>query len=117
MSTLKSIPLLIVTLLPLAARAEEGRIQLAGPWRLRLDTDDAGLRENWPAAPLVTADRITLPNTTDRAGFGFALDPNTMLHAAPFPATTRFPGVKEPDSGRRTRLSRASAPVRRPRVV
>lgn len=69
---------------------------LAGEWRLRLDAEDQGLTANWPDAPLVGNDRITLPNTTDRAGFGFALDTNTMLYGAPFPVTTRFPGVKAP---------------------
>jgi hypothetical protein len=71
-------------------------LSLAGTWRLRLDPADQGVTANWPAAPLVGNDRITLPDTTDRAGFGFALDTNTMLHAGPFPVTTRFPGVKEP---------------------
>jgi hypothetical protein len=71
-------------------------LDLSGPWRLRLDAEDKGVNANWSATPLVSNDRITLPNTTDRAGFGFPLDTNTMLHAAPFPVTTRFPGVKEP---------------------
>jgi hypothetical protein len=71
-------------------------IDLAGEWRLRLDAEDQGVRANWPAAPLTGSDRIPLPNTTDRAGFGFALDTNTLLHPVPFPLTTRFPGVKEP---------------------
>ena len=71
-------------------------LDLAGTWRLRLDAADEGLAAGWPAAPLEGDDRITLPNTTDLAGFGFALDTNTMLHPVPFPATTRFPGVKEP---------------------
>ena len=71
-------------------------LDLAGEWRLRLDPQDEGVRANWPAAPVAGTDRITLPSTTDLAGFGFALDTNTMLHAAPFPVTTRFPGVKEP---------------------
>jgi len=71
-------------------------IDLAGEWRLHLDPEDRGGREHWPASPLPGNDRIALPNTTDRAGFGFALDTNTMLHGAPFPVTTRFPGVKEP---------------------
>ena len=70
-------------------------LDLSGEWRLRLDAEDQGVSANWPASPLVTADRIRLPNTTDLAGFGFPLDTNTMLHAAPFPVTTRFPGVKE----------------------
>lgn len=71
-------------------------LNLAGEWRLRLDADDAGLKDNWPRTPLSTPDRIALPNTTDRAGFGFALDTNTMRHTGPFPVTTRFPGIAEP---------------------
>ena len=71
-------------------------ISLAGDWRLRLDPEDQGLTADWPSRPLITADHISLPNTTDRAGFGFALETNSMLHAVPFPVTTHFPGVKEP---------------------
>lgn len=81
----------------LGVAAADASLDLAGEWRLRLDAEDAGLAANWPAAPLATADRIALPNTTDLAGFGFALDTNTMRHAAPFPVTTRFPGVREPE--------------------
>jgi len=80
----------------MAAGVAGETLDLAGPWRLRLDAEDRGVAAGWPAAPLAGGDRITLPNTTDRAGFGFALDTNTMAHAAPFPVTTRFPGVKEP---------------------
>ncbi len=76
-------------------RARES-LNLAGEWRLRLDADDVGLQADWPRTTLNTPDRIDLPNTTDRAGFGFALDTNTMRHAAPFPVTTRFPGIAEP---------------------
>jgi beta-galactosidase len=72
-------------------------LNLAGEWRLRLDADDAGLKDNWPRTPLSTPDRIALPNTTDHAGFGFALDTNTMRHTGPFPVTTRFPGIVEPE--------------------
>ncbi len=71
-------------------------LDLAGEWRLRLDAEDLGQRADWPTHPLASDDRITLPNTTDLAGFGFLLNTNTMMHAAPFPVTTRFPGVKEP---------------------
>lgn len=71
-------------------------LNLAGEWRLRLDADDVGLQADWPRTPLNTPDRIDLPNTTDRAGFGVALDTNTMRHSAPFPVTTRFPGIAEP---------------------
>ncbi len=73
------------------------RVSLAGEWRLRLDAADEGMRANWPSAPMEGNDRILLPNTTDLAGFGAALDTNTMRHASPFPVTTRFPGVKEPE--------------------
>ena len=83
-------------LLATLVRTAGDTINLAGEWRLRLDAEDQGVKADWPAAPLMGKDRIALPNTTDCAGFGFALDTNTMLHATPFPATTRFPGVKEP---------------------
>lgn len=92
-------PLVLWTLASISlvlGEAKDGTLDLAGEWRLRLDPQSEGISANWFAAPLATTDRITLPNTTDRAGFGFALDTNTMLHAAPFPVTTRFPGVKEP---------------------
>ncbi len=82
-------------MLAFSASAED-TFDLSGEWRLRLDAEDEGLSANWPGAPLVGSDRIRLPNTTDLAGFGFPLDTHTMLHAAPFPVTTRFPGVKEP---------------------
>lgn len=84
-----------VTLFALVS-ANGAALDLAGAWRLRLDPQDTGFAANWPATPLATADRIVLPNTTDRAGFGFPLDTNAMLHPVPFPVTTRFPGVKEP---------------------
>ena len=71
-------------------------LDLAGKWRLRLDASDQGISSNWPATPIKGDDCITLPNTTDLAGYGFELNTNTMLHAAPFPVTTRFPGVQEP---------------------
>jgi len=71
-------------------------LNLSGLWRLRLDAADEGIASGWPAAPIPGEERIRLPNTTDLAGFGSPLDPNTMLHAARFPVTTRFPGVQEP---------------------
>ena len=83
-------------LLALPIGAATATLDLAGEWRLRLDPEAQGRNANWPATPLAGDDRITLPNTTDRAGFGFPLDTNTMRHAAPFPLTTRFPGVKDP---------------------
>lgn len=71
-------------------------LDLSGLWRLRLDATDEGIAAGWSAAPIPGEECIHLPNTTDLAGFGSPLDTNTMLHAAPFPVTTRFPGVKEP---------------------
>lgn len=99
MRTLPSFPRLAalgLMSLTIALASTQTSLDLAGEWRLRLDAEDAGLAANWAAAPLATTDRIQLPNTTDLAGLGFALDTNTMSHATPFPATTRFPGVKEP---------------------
>lgn len=92
----------LLSLLPLAllstgpAYAIGDSLNLAGEWRLRLDVSDHGVAAHWPAAPLAGEKRINLPGTTDLAGFGFPLDQSTMLHATPFPVTTRFPKVKEP---------------------
>lgn len=72
-------------------------LHLAGPWQLRLDPEDRGVREQWSANPLPNPATITLPTTTDLAGFGFPLDLQTLRHATNYPTTTRFPGVKEPE--------------------
>ena len=81
-----------------AARANRERhfLSLAGTWRLRLDPKDEGISDNWAGARLRTSDSISLPGTTDLAGFGFALDTKSMRHATPYPPVTRFPGVSEP---------------------
>ncbi|MCC6233222.1 MAG: hypothetical protein IT580_11300 [Verrucomicrobiales bacterium] len=87
-------------LLPAPLRAESATLalDLAGTWRVRLDPKDEGVSARWFATPHVSmgTDTIPLPGTTDIAGLGFALDTNTMLHATPFPTTTRFPGVQDP---------------------
>ncbi len=72
------------------------KFDLSGDWRLRLDPEDIGLRSGWSATALVGTESILLPNTTDRAGLGFPLDPQTMTYPCPYPVTTLFPGVKEP---------------------
>lgn len=89
---------LVILVFPgnLRLQAESLEQSLAGAWRVRLDPEDVGIVANWPAAPLLTSSRIVLPGTTDRAGLGSPLDTNTMLHGTPFPVTTRFPGVNEP---------------------
>src|SRR5512137_1293631 len=71
-------------------------MSLAGEWKLRLDPQDEGIRAGWAGRPMVSEDRIRLPNTTDLAGMGFPLDTNSMQYPVSFPATTRFPGVAEP---------------------
>ena len=93
----RALVLALPCLLAALAGAVGGPLDLAGPWRVRLDPQDRGVAANWPASPLAGGDPITLPNTTDRAGFGSPLDTNTMRHTEPFPGTTRFPGVKEPE--------------------
>ncbi len=88
--------ILVCLLLAISNGHAKDWMNLAGAWRLRLDPDDQGAQAGWAAAPLTNGNTILLPNTTDRAGFGFALDTNTMRHATAFPVTTRFPAVKEP---------------------
>ncbi|MCC7374741.1 MAG: hypothetical protein IT581_08795 [Verrucomicrobiales bacterium] len=71
-------------------------LDLGGPWRVRLDGADLGLREGWGTQGIGSKSTMLLPGTTDLAGLGSRLDTNVMLHGEPFPVTTRFPGVKEP---------------------
>ncbi len=72
-------------------------LDLSGPWQIRLDDKDAGLRARWFAQPLATKTTIVLPNTTDLAGLGHRLNFRTLRHDGPFPTTTRFPAAKDPD--------------------
>ncbi len=88
--------LCLATALSFVACADSLHLNLAGTWRLRLDPADAGLTAGWPSTPIASTNVITLPGTTDLAGFGFPLDTNTMLHAVAYPVTTRFPAAKEP---------------------
>ncbi len=53
-------------------------------------------RDQWAAASLLSDTTILLPGTTDLAGLGYALNLKEMRYACPYPVTTRFPGVKEP---------------------
>jgi len=51
-----------------ATRAQTDAITLAGKWQFQLDPRDAGLAEGWFGR--ILAGKITLPTTTDLAGFG-----------------------------------------------
>jgi beta-galactosidase/beta-glucuronidase len=79
-----------------SAAAERATLSLAGQWQVRLDPRDQGLQAGWPTRPMASTNEISLPNTTDKAELGIALDTNTMRYSVSFPVTTRFPGVKEP---------------------
>ena len=94
MKTLLS--MLGILLIAVATAAADDTLDLSGDWRVRLDPEDQGLRSGWPATALVGTESIRLPNTTDRAGLGFPLDPQTMTYPCSYPVTTLFPGVKEP---------------------
>lgn len=74
------------------AAASPDRLSLAGSWRVRLDLEDVGRAEGWHQKPLVEPQRMELPGTTDLAGLGPALDPDTLRYPVEFPYT-RFPGV------------------------
>ena len=65
------------------------RVDLAGSWALRLDPDDRGVAAAWYAAPLDARDRMVLPRTTDRAGFG---EPATDLNPGHLTRPHRFVG-------------------------
>jgi beta-galactosidase/beta-glucuronidase len=77
-----------------AAAADDGNneLKLAGSWRFRLDPDGVGQRSRWFAESLGD-ETIQLPGTTDQAGKGYTLDPQTMSYAVPFDHST-FPGTQ-----------------------
>ena len=61
-----SIALLFLSLdIPTQAQDVES---LSGTWQFRLDPEDKGLKENWQGTSFT--DHITLPGTTDEAGYG-----------------------------------------------
>ncbi len=90
---LLAIPTLVILLLTSVASANE-RLSLAGPWRVRLDNNDQGTKQQWFKKPLSDHQVIALPGTTDLAGLGHQLDIASMGYPAQFPYT-RFPGVAE----------------------
>ncbi len=94
MKTLLS--MLGILLIAVTTATADDTLDLSGDWRLRLDPEDQGLRSGWSANALLEPGSIHLPNTTDRAGLGVPLDPQTMSYPCPYPVTTLFPGVKEP---------------------
>ncbi len=51
-----------------ALSAAELSVDLAGPWRFRLDVDDAGIQQRWFATDL--PDRIQLPGSLQAQGYG-----------------------------------------------
>lgn len=53
---------------PAASSAAEDGVDLAGPWRFRLDPDDAGVPQRWFASDL--PDHIQLPGSLQAQGYG-----------------------------------------------
>ncbi len=78
------------------ATAAPAHVSLAGAWRVGLDPTDVGQKDAWFERPLASEVDLTLPGTTDLAGLGFPLDPETLRYDTGFPYT-RFPGVAEPE--------------------
>lgn len=70
---------------PSAFSGELPVLPLAGTWRVALDPRDQGLDEAWFDRALPGELTMRLPGTTDQAGLGTALDPETMTYPAPPP--------------------------------
>ncbi|MFO8014609.1 MAG: hypothetical protein R6X20_15030 [Phycisphaerae bacterium] len=86
----------------------ERTISLAGEWAFRLDPRGVGEKENWAAEDLPR--RISLPGSTDEAGYGEPLE-KVRLGSLNRPVTYRGPAwyqkrviVPEGWAGRRVRL-------------
>ena len=75
-----------------ATSGEHGRVvqSLAGEWRLRLDPRAVGEGEGWFTMQLA-GQTMALPGTTDLAGIGYALDPDTMRYPVAF-LDSEWPG-------------------------
>ncbi|MFO0892466.1 MAG: glycoside hydrolase family 2 TIM barrel-domain containing protein [Isosphaeraceae bacterium] len=69
-------PLLVSLALITPARAAE-TIDLSGSWRLRIDREDRGLRENWHAGPLAGDDTVQLPGMMQAQGKGDPVSEHT----------------------------------------
>lgn len=69
--------LLIGLIAVVAAQAEPPRptVSLDGVWQFRLDPDDVGVKEKWPATDAAALpDQITVPGAWDAQGFGKETD-------------------------------------------
>lgn len=64
----KVIFFLLVNLCVSAFAQIQNTQSLSGTWQFRLDPEDKGLKENWQGVSFT--DHITLPGTTDEAGYG-----------------------------------------------
>ncbi len=85
-------------------------ISLAGEWQVKLDPQNLGFDERWFASP-ISADVISLPNTTDLAGIGFKLNEESMSYPAEF-VDSVWPG-----RGATQRLDESGHLVRDPMYV
>ena len=56
-------------------RSSKRELSLAGEWRLRLDPDDLGVKEQWYNQPFT--DKLLLPGSLQAQGFGNDVDINT----------------------------------------
>lgn len=77
-----------------SAHPERLTLNLAGAWRVELDSGLETAAAKPPERPLSGQQRMVLPGTTDRAGLGVRVETNTMSYSVEFPYT-RFPGVRE----------------------
>lgn len=71
--------ILAVALMEAGAVLATESLSLAGPWRVQLDGENRGLREEWHRNPLSGTASIALPGTLDEAGLGPA---NPVKHVS-----------------------------------
>jgi hypothetical protein len=67
---------MLALLMPWAGHAAGQAMDLGGDWAFQLDQNKAGLRERWFSKELT--DEITLPGSTDEAGFGTKSEPDPV---------------------------------------
>ncbi|NQU09711.1 hypothetical protein HQ590_02895 [bacterium] len=63
-------PIAPVRVNPVLRHPDEQRVSLDGPWRFKLDPDDAGLAQQWFARPEILSETIQVPGCWQGQGFG-----------------------------------------------
>jgi len=78
---------------------------LSGPWRVKIDEADLGLRQRWFEGPIQNTSIVTLPGSLAQSGLGHRFDPKTGRYEDEFrPPYLKWPSAGYTDAHRRDDL-------------